>query len=251
MRYFLPMIFLAGCAPSGIYMLNIPYVEGTTTCTTTVDENFTDGFDPEEDGGSGNSPWTEETEVKGADSIAFVHIAPTSGGGAVLTMGNSAFPGVPDGDGWTFKWDKHTTSSDTRTHEDGYTYSASTDDTSSTTIHITQAPFADLSGTVALNSVSISAWTEKDKWDEADTDFSTGMIPSADYLKYKDNGDLVEQYNLSDEKDCDDSVCELTVTVTCAGDAASFTAKQVSGEDVLLYNDINDDGQASASVSTD
>jgi hypothetical protein len=249
MRYFLPMIFLAGCAPSGIFMLNIPYAAGTTTCTTTVDENFSDGFYPDAEDGSSDSPWTEETEYTGADSIAFVHISPTSGGGAVLTMGDSAFPGVAEGDGWTFTWDQHTSSSDTRTHEDGYTYSESTDNTSSISIHVTQAPFADLAGTISVNSVDIAAWTEKDKWDEADTDFSTGMIPSGDYLYYKDNGDLVQQYNLSDEKDCKDSTCELTVTRTCAGDAESFTAKQVSGEDVLLYNDMYDDGQ-SAAVST-
>jgi hypothetical protein len=244
MRLLPSFLLLSACAPSGIYMITVPYVEGSVDCTSTLDENFSDGFSPDPSDGGGDGPWTETQAYTGADSIAFFHISPTSGGTAVLTWGDGVYPGVAEGDGWTFTWSEHTSGSDELAHEDGYTYSTSFDNVSTTTFHITQPPFADIAGTVSGSSTSQRDYTEDDKWDDADVGYASGRIPSESYLVYKDNGDLYPQINDFETKDCKDTNCTISLSDTCDQAATPFTAKQVSGEDVLLYNDWNNDGQA-------
>jgi len=250
MRFLPALLLLGACTPSGVYMITVPYVEGSIECDTTLDENFVDGFSPDPSDG-GSSDWTYTETYTGADSVGFFHIAPTSGGTAVLTWGDSAFPGVAEGDGWTFTWAEDTQGSDTAEHKSGYSYTESFHSVTTTTFHITQPPFADIAGTVSGSSTSTREYTESDKWDEGETSIYDGQIPSDQYLVYKESGDLYPQANDFDVKDCKDSDCTITLSDSCTQAATDFTAKQVSGEDVMLYDTIKGDGQSgSASVDT-
>ena len=244
MRFFPFLVLAAGCAPSGIYMVTVPYTDGALTCDDTLDENFVDGFSPDSDT-SGDSDWTITEDYTGADQVTFFHIAPTSGGGAVLTWGDSAFPGVADADGWTFSWQSATSSSYSAVHKKGYTYEESQESSTTTTIKIAQPFFADVTGTISGAGSSTHTWTESDKFKEADVGFNDGDIPSDTYLVYKDSGDLYPQSNMGDETDCKDSDCEITISSSCSQAGSSFTAKQIQGNDNLLYNDWKDDGQGS------
>lgn len=250
LRALLPALFLAACTPSGVYMITVPYSEGAIECDSSLEENFSDAYSPDpEDGGDG--PWTYESTYTGADQVLFFHIAPTSGGTAVLTWGNAAYPGAPDGDGWTFEWTQHTDGSETAHHEDDYDYSESYSNDSTVTIHIAQPLFAELNGTVAGTSASVHSWTESDEWDTEDIGVYEGEIPSSSYLVYKDSGDLYPQVNSPEEDDCKSGTCELSISQSCTQLATPFTAKQVNGNDVLLYNDMVDDGQSGGGGSVD
>lgn len=241
MSFLLPAILLTGCSFNGVYMIVVPYSEGGVTCDESLDENFDAGFSPVgEDGGPGE--WTYTEDFVGADAITFFHIAPTSSG-AVVTWGDAAYPGVAEGDGWTFSWEKSTSGFDEAEHEDGYTYREEYDSSAVVNIHIAQAVFGEVTGTISSTSTSHYDYYESDKWDVEDTDFSTGVIPSPEYLVYKEDGELYPQVNDSEEKDCDDSDCFIKLTTDCQGDPSSFTAQHVDGNDVLLYNDFKDDAQ--------
>jgi hypothetical protein len=241
MSLLLPTLLLTGCSFDGVYMIIVPFSEGAVECEETLDENFSDAFSPAGDDG-GSSPWTYSDDFVGADAITFFHIAPTSGG-AVLTWGDAAFPGVAEGDGWTFSWEEITSGFDESEHEDGYTFREDYDSKSTVSIHIAQAPFGEVTGTVKSSGTSHHDYTESDKWDRDDTGFGSGAIPSASYLVYKEDGDLYPQSNLSEDSDCDDQDCFMHFTTDCAGDPSTFTAQHVDGNDVLLYNDFKDDSQ--------
>ncbi|MSQ00456.1 MAG: hypothetical protein EXR71_01020 [Myxococcales bacterium] len=240
-RFLFPAIILAGCVPSGIFMITVPYAEDSLDCAVTLDENFSDGYQPDGDGGS-DGPWTYESSFVGSDAILFFHISPT-GDGAVLTWGNDSYPGVASGDGWTFSWPTHSASENLSEHNDGYEYNEYTVSDSTVDIHIGQALFAELGGTVSGTDKSEFTWEENDKWDSDEIGYGNGQIPSSDYLVYKDSGDLYPQGNDSEDDDCDDKLCSITITEECTQSAVPFYATRVEGNDVLMYNDSYDDSQ--------
>jgi hypothetical protein len=236
-----PALLLTGCSFNGIYMIVVPYSEASVSCEEDLDENFERGYSPvDEEGGGGE--WTYDDDFTGADAITFFHISPTSGG-AVITWGDAAYPGVPEGAGWTFSWEEATNGFENAEHEDGYEYREEYDSSSTVSIHIEQAMFGEVTGTIKSSGTSNYTYIESDEWDFEDTDFSTGAIPSSTYLVYKEDGELYPQVNDSEETDCEDKECFITLSTTCEGDPSSFTAQHVDGNDVLMYNDIKDDAQ--------
>lgn len=244
LRALLPALFLAGCAPSGVFMIFVPYSESATECSTTVSENFSDAYSPADEDEDGGGPWTITEDYTGSDSLMFVHISPTSGGGAVLTMGDAAYPGVAEGDGWTFTWTQHTDGNYSAEHKDDYDYTEAYTNDSTVNIHVTSALFAGLSGTISGTGSSTMSWTESDEWDVEDIEVYTGQIPSQYYLVYKDSGDLIPQTNEAEEDDCKGGTCELAIEQACSTSGQAFTAERVEGNDVLLYNDWIEDGQS-------
>lgn len=243
MRLLFPLLLAAGCAPTGIFMITVPYSDGAVECTDEpLEENFEDGFSPDPEDG-GDTSWVYEEEYVGADAVMFFHMAATSGGAAVLTWGDQVFPGVPETDGWTFSWTEATSASDRAEHEDGYFYETSRKSDSETVIHVAVPMFADLSGTISGSSSSTTTYVESDEWDPADTDFGMGQIPSETYLVYKDDGDLLPQTNGWEDDDCDGDECELKMVTKCSQAGSAFTAKHVDGDDTMFYNDWKDDSQ--------
>ena len=242
MRILSIVLFATACTPSGIYMITVPYSDGAVDCSTDIEENFSDGYAPDEEDAA-NSEWTYDDDFVGADQVIFFHVAPTSGGGAVLTWGDLVFPGVAEGDGHTFSWTEATSGFETAEHEDGYVYDARFTTDSTVDIHISAPMLADLAGTISASSLSVQTYVESDEWDFEDTDFGAGNIPSSAYLQYKEDGDMFPQGNGFEDDDCDGDECELQVTDACDQVASPFTAKHVEGDDVLLFNDWKEDGQ--------
>ncbi len=241
MSLLLPALLLTGCSFDGVYMIVVPYSEAGVTCEESIDENFEAGFS-EVDDEDGRSPWTYTEDFVGADAITFFHISPTASG-AVLTWGDAAYPGLPEGDGWTFKWETSSSGFADAEHEDGYAYREEFTSSATVEIHFAQAMFADVAGTIKSASTDTHDYYESDEWDMDDTDFSSGVIPSAAHLVYKDEGELYPQGNDSEEQDCEDEDCFLKLKTDCQGDPSTFTAQHVEGNDVLLYNDFKDDAQ--------
>lgn len=230
---------LTGCAPSGIWMLTIPYVEGESeedACEPTFEENFQDGYERDPAPGAEDTEWTITEDYRGADSIMFIHTEPTSGGGAVLMIGNSAYPGVSSEGGWTFEWKVDTLSEYDAEHEDGYTYTSMEKSVVTTTIEFMLPLFGDATGTVGGSAHSESEWTESDEWDPADNDLQSGQIPSDRYLVYKDAGDIFPQFNTPEEQDCKDSDCIITIVNDCPATTADFTAKKVEDDTTNSYD---------------
>ena len=238
---------LTGCAPAGIWMLTIPYVEGDQSgedpCDYSFDENFQDGYQPDGDPGSDDSAWTITETYRGADSIMFIHTEPVSGGGAVLIIGNTAFPGTASEGGWTFQWDVDTLSEYDAEHEDGYEYTSMESSKVTTTIDFLLPMFGDATGTVGGSSHSEAKWTETDEWDPKDNDLSSGQIPSALYLVYKENGDTFPQYNDPATEDCKESVCYIESVTDCPASESSFTAKHVDAAESNTYDGWIDNAQ--------
>ena len=242
MRILSLVLFATACTPSGIYMITVPYSDGAVDCSTDIEENFSDGYAPDEEDAA-NSEWTYDDDFVRADRVIFFHIAPTSGGGAVLTWGDLVFPGVAEGDGHTFSWSEATSGFETAEHEDGYVYDARFTTDSTMNIHLSASVLADLAGTISMSSDSVQDYTESDEWDWQDTDFASGQIPSTAYLEYMEDGEMFAQGNGFEDDDCDGDDCELKVTESCDQVGSPFTAKHVEGDDTLLYNDWKEDGQ--------
>jgi hypothetical protein len=218
--------------------------ETTSTCESTFAENFVDGFSPDP-GSGGNSEWVFTQDVVGSDSIMFVHIAPTSGGGAVLEMGNTAYPGIAENGGWTFEWSIDASDDTSEEHEDGYLYLSHEKTVVTTTITFSTPILGEPGGTMSGSSYYEVRWDESDEWDPDDTDFSSGQIPSDAYLVYKESGDLYPVTNTAEDEECKDKLCYIEITEECAGTSSAFTAVKLEGNEVEVYDTWMGDGQAS------
>lgn len=244
---FVLLSILTGCAPSGIWMITIPYVEGESTedlCDYSLEENFQDGDAPDDEGGGVDSEWEITESYVGSDSIMFLHTEPVSGGGAVLLVGNTAYPGVASEGGWTFEWAVDTLAEYSAEHEDGYEYSASESNVVTTTIDFLLPIFGEATGTVGGSSRYKAEWTESDEWDPQDNDMLSGQIPSAVYLEYRKEGQTFPQQNDPAEEDCAESLCKITIENVCPASKSSFTAKHVDADDANIYDSWIDNGQS-------
>ena len=228
---------LTGCAPTGIWMLTIPFVEGEVEeCLPELDENFQDGYEDSPDVGPTDSDWTVTESMRGADSIMFIQTEPTSGGGAVLMVNNSAYPGVASDGGWTFEWKVDTLAEYEAEHKDGYIYSTMEKSVVTTTIEFMLPLFGDATGTIGGSSSSEREWVESDAWDGRDTGVQLGQIPSDLYLVYKEGDNLMPQRNDPKEADCQDSECYISISQNCPGASSDFTAKKVEDDTDNSYD---------------
>ncbi len=258
----LPALFLlAGCAPSGSWMLTFPGAESRTSsedevasiCSTELDENFSDGYSPTASSG-GQSEWVQTLYTKSSGSAMFIETKATSGGGAVLVMADAIFPGVQEGGEWVFTWEVADHVEATEEHEDGYRYFYGEDTTSTVTITFKENMFADATGTLGADSEAYIRWEESDEWDPEETEpllGQQGAIPAATYLVYKDEGDLLPQTNMAEEQDCTDNDCYIQITEICPAQELDFTAKRVEGNEVITYNEWKDNAASSSGGGVD
>ncbi len=258
---FSALVLLVGCAPSGIWMLTFPGSESETSsedevvsiCSTELDENFSDGYSPTASSG-GQSEWVETLYTKTSGSAMFIETKATSGGGAVLVMSDAIFPGVQEGGEWIFTWEVADHVEATDKHEDGYRYFYGEDTTSTVTITFKENMFSDATGTLGADSEAYIRWEESDEWDPEETEpllGQVGNIPSATYLVYKEEGDLLPQTNQAEEQDCDDDDCYIQITEICPAQEVEFTAKRVEGNEVITYNEWKDNVASSSGGGVD
>lgn len=258
------MIFLASlvaCAPSGIWMLTFPETESRTSsedevvevCSTTLDENFSDGYSAVANSG-GKSEWVQTLYTKTSGSVMFIETKPTSGGGAVLVMADAVFPGVPLDGGWEFTWEVADHLESTNDHEDGYSYFYGEDTVSTVVITFKESLTEGAGGTIGGNSEAYILWKESDEWDPEETSpllGDVGQIPSANYLVYKEDGELYPQANLAEESDCDASECQLQITQLCPAAETEFTAKRVEGNEMFTYDAWKENAASSSGGGVD
>ncbi len=252
---------LLGCAPSGIWMLTFPGSESRTSsedevvevCSTELEENFKDGYSAVE-GSSGKSEWVQTLYTKTSGSVMFVETKPTSGGGAVLVMADAVFPGVAGDGGWVFTWEVADHVESTNDHDDGYSYFYGKDTVSTVVITFKESLTEGASGTIGGNSEAYIRWEESDEWDPEETSpllGDVGVIPSASYLVYKEDGELYPQVNMAEESDCDASDCHIQISESCPAAESEFTAQRVEGNDMITYDAWKENAASSSGGGVD
>lgn len=224
---------------SGVWMVVIPYQEAAVTCQTSINENYVDGYAPEDGSGPVTGDWTFTEDYVGSDALMFVQIETTVGGEAVLVMGNQAWPGVKDQGSWLFTWTDGYEDTQTTEHTSGYSFTEASSYASTSSISLSVTGFGgdSATGLITQDEEASEGYVESDEWDDDVRDYigTTGQTPSSDYLVYDDGGDERPQYNDYDVADCTGD-CQLTVTTTCTG-SMDFTAVRTdySDEDTFQY----------------
>ena len=237
---------LAGCNNlSGIWIFEIPWEEDNGSCTTTIEENFTDAYVPQATT-PGESPWTYGGEERGSDAIAFGQIETYGKGQAVLVIGTTAWPGTKEGDSWTFTFTKDTEDIDFANHESGYGYQESSTSEASTTYTFTPGRGRTAEVEVVGGSQDKVVYEEVDTWTEellGEIGY-TGQIPADQYLVVGEGFNQEAAVNTYDVEDCTagDGTCRLSVTTRCSA-KGSFTATQTDFEDEDYYEHLAGAGQ--------
>lgn len=249
---FLAPILLSGCglvgaSPKGIWMFTFIVDETTvSTCDTTIEENFVDGYVPGE-GTSSGSDWTYTETFDPSDSLGFAQVETTTEGGAVMIIGGLAYPGEKVEDGvWRFEWTDASTQESVAAHESGYRYAVETHTESSGIIRFVPEANGIAHGTYIADSSTSTAYVETDEYDQ-DLTFEigpTGQIPSADYLVYDDNGDEFPQENDYDVADCQATTCQLTVSDACSVEV-QFDAERTDFKEEAAFAHVGAAGQGS------
>lgn len=222
----LPLFLLPGCLFSGVdgvWMLEIAYPTEGTACSVAVDETFLDASYVEPD--APDSAWTVESETDASPTVSFVQIRHTAHGEAVLLQGDHVYPGTAEGGVWTFTWKDRSLSTQTETHESGYTYEEEEEDDTTVTFRF-EPDGEDASGKVEAKSVTRDQSVETDEWDAADVGLAIGQLRAG--ILESDVGGAVR--NLPEDDDCQGNTCELTVTTTCSS-SSKFTAIRTNHED--------------------
>ncbi|MCB9763163.1 MAG: hypothetical protein H6739_25530 [Alphaproteobacteria bacterium] len=209
---------LTGCAQGkaeGVWHFYLTWASSDDACATELTHNFTNLFTPEEE--EIENPWTTTSEVTRSDSEFFGSLS-ESGENLILVFNGTVFEGNKNGDAWVFRADSYTQSSDTDTHETGYTYSITTDQAADYIISgaIKSGVF---NGTSSAEWSTVQGWTESDNWSQelADTEIGTqGQIPSYNYLLRDIEGSVVPAYNTFDRADCTSDPCTLTLSSDCS-----------------------------------
>ncbi len=241
---------LAGCGGSGIggiWTLQLPY-EADTACVDTLSHNFLDAAEPEA-GEIEDDGWTEESTDSVSDLLMFVQIEETDKkDNAVLVMGGEAWPGFQTGKGrWTFSWTGEEQSTDSISHESGYTFTSDLLALSEEQLVLTIDSGIG-GGTWELASSAEQSWTEPDSWAE-ELGLDPGQIPSAMYLVSTEEegeafggGGAQPVVNTREGQDCDSSPCRLTVATVCDS-SIPLTMTRTTYEDEEAYAHLIGSGQ--------
>lgn len=237
---------LAGCSNlSGIWIFEIPWSEDNGSCTTTIEENFTDAYVPQATE-PGVSPWTYGGNERGSDAISFGQIETYGKGQAMLVIGTSVWPGTKEGDSWVFTFVKETEDTDFANHESGYGYQESTSTQADTTYTFTPVNRRTAEVEVEGSNESKVVYAEVDTWTEellGEIGY-TGQLPADEYLVVGDGFNQEPAFNQYDAQDCTDpqGVCRLSITTRCGADG-SFTATLTDFEDEDYYEHLAGSGQ--------
>ncbi|MDP2308165.1 MAG: hypothetical protein Q8P18_19250 [Pseudomonadota bacterium] len=236
------LALLTGCIgsdPSAIYLIRVIYdADAGVECEGQISENFSDGYAPEADEPDDDSEWTYEQSSTGSDTLMFAQVETTAPDQAVLIWGGQVLPGDWDGTTWTFSWADTHGDEERADHESGYRFIESTEESAEVVVSLTFGEGGTASGDITASSNNEMSWRESDEWsnDVEDLIGGSGQIPSSSYLVYEDDGDEFAQQNESDEQECDDDDCELSVATVCSGsNTFGATRTDYSEEDAYAY----------------
>lgn len=204
----------------GIWAISIPAVTSAEeTCSDSVEHNFTEAYIPDDDE-EVTGAWSDETELDQSDSLVLVQITRQSKTEAVLLQGARTYLGTEADGKWTFVWSGTEDEATTRTHVDGYDYTATTHTEVVTTITLTKEGDG-IKGTWSSETVTDGEWAESDAWSEEITEVAErGQLPSNAYLvvDVAGGGGTRPAENERDRAECSGTNCELSVTTSCSRD---------------------------------
>ncbi|MCO4747774.1 MAG: hypothetical protein KC912_23465 [Proteobacteria bacterium] len=197
----------SACNPSSsidgtwVLQLDMP----TRSSTSSITENFVNGQQPTASASTGPT-WIYDSEETG--QIATVRIIGGAGKTAFASYGDKVLPGVREGGVWVFTLEQ--TDSDSQTLNDqGYTYLSAEDSTSLTRILFTPGG-KEASGQITQSTTRTREWAESDQA----AGYTYMRIPADDYLEPIDPNIGYYVENEWDTRECDDTLCRLTVGET-------------------------------------
>jgi hypothetical protein len=239
-------LVLAACGnTTGIWLARVPYAEDIASCESTFDENFKDGYRPTGGGGGGNGEWEVTEEYTGTDFVFFFEITLTEDGGGALVNDGQVYPGIYEGDTWTFSWEDLDQSQETAEHDEGYSYAHVYNHTVTTTIEFTPTGIGNGGGTWSSVDAVDEGYYADDEWDPRDYAGGAYDIPVSDegsdwYLVREDEDEdgetiIVPQVNDPEEDDCDSNTCEVRSSTSCASEF-EFTATRTNKDDTDSFD---------------
>ena len=219
--------------PAGFWLLTLSPDEAGLSCTDSLVENFTYGYEPTDMVGS---EWSIEESASYAQDIVFVEILMTGKDQAVLVWGEETWPGTRSLTQWDFGWTTSSSSESTSTHIAGYSFTDATTDSGEDGLSLV-IDGEEASGQLTSTTTSQVVWEESDVWSETlSTEIGqTGSIPSSSYLveMVPGSGGETSVYNLYSSAECDAEPCRIQIDSTCT-QTWDFTA--VLTESTLQYS---------------
>ncbi len=243
--------FLA-CAqsPSGVWMFQLAVEPiDDDACAQSVSHNFEDAETPAE--AEDENDWQESEDATWSEQIFFGLIEQTESG-AVLFVGDEAWPGSGADGSWTFGWSTESWDERRVVHASGYQFEHTLEQSRLTELQGTfDGPT--MTGEWHDQSEDYASYLESDVWSEeaADVIGDNGELPAGDHLvteewvKTKEGGKATEvaAQNTREGEECGGSTCTLSITDSCAWQL------QLTGERTSLepasFDSVSEAGQAS------
>lgn len=206
----------------------------TPECGSEIIENYTNG-DPVS--GSSSGFWEYSQDLETSSTVAFGQLLTTTGGQAVLVIGDRTYTGEKVKGTWEFSYELFTDGTESERHAAGYEFASNGRD--SELVAITATIKGDnMTGTWSSNTSLNITYTETDEWDVT-SGIMSGQTPAADYL-VDDMGVWV--INSPNDADCTGNSCSLQIIESCVS-ATSFTAVKVDAEQEGSFAGLHDAGQ--------
>lgn len=246
------LLLLSACAtsPSGVWMFRLA-VEPVPddACAVSVSHNLEDAETPDED--EDESDWEEEAEATFSEQV-FFGLIEDSGDGAVLVLGDLAWPGTGEKGSWTFSWTTESWDQTRTTHASGYQFEHSQDQTVITELVGTFDGDA-MTGEWHEQTELYDSWLESDLWSEeaAEVVGENGEMPVGTYLETEEwvetkkggKEKVVAASNTREGEECSSESCTLSVSDACSWQF-QLTGER-TGLDAADFDSVSGAGQAS------
>ncbi|MFT4974331.1 MAG: hypothetical protein ACI8S6_000213 [Myxococcota bacterium] len=224
------MMLMAGCmSVSGVWVMTTEF-DSDAECTESIEHTFRDA-DPI----TGDDPVIVSSPELTA-SLGFVQILSMDDGGAIMVMGEEAYPGTKTDNGWRFTWSGETFDETNSLSDDDFFSDLTDTDERDVKIQFRIDDRASASGKVTFTSSTDRTWKESDNW--GDNVRYDSQIPATAYLEDSSGRSVSNVYS---EDDCDGN-CELSLISTCASDA-TFTATRIDLSSDEAYEYLSAAGQ--------
>ena len=180
--------------------------------------------------------WTHTSDASTSQGASLAQITYSSRDEALLVLDEVPWPGLREGDVWTFTYERFSDGSDSDSHISGYQYSHIWSDTFNGVITITRVKDV-ATGTTEATDGTNDNWREDDLWDP-DIDIPSGQTPSHEYLEIRTGGrgggKTTPATNARDVSDCNNPECWLTV-VTQTVTTGSFNGALTGYDEESAY----------------
>ena len=188
----------------GVWLLEV----GVATdggSSATCNENFSDADCPDAPDPPDPDPeWSGSADISQSPELFFVQILEGGGDESFLIVDDQVYRGQVSGDQMLFEWTHYENSDTTSNHDSGYSYSMSSDDSTTTRFEFVRNG-SSLSGRRIETMASSYDAAESDEWDGGDVGFFGGQINAWGWLDGNPDND-------GGQDDCSGSTCSVTIT---------------------------------------